>query len=163
MTWITLWNHAVSNTPKIHQFCITYRCGAGSAGRAVGQNDYCKTMYSHLLWKTIKQAKYAAQKVRRWMQATSTEYLCVECWTMWWHPLWIDLPIFLLYFYFYNQTKYDKARVCNNRRDKFMTSILIDLTLQFNLRFPIPFKLQYITKSHVKTQSLLPKKQGQSG
>ena len=71
------------------------------------------------------------------------------------------------FFYFYNQykhlkwhtcvKKYDKARVCNNRCDKFMTSGLIDLTLQFNLRFPIPFKLQYVRKSHIKTPSLLSK------
>ena len=44
-------------------------------------------------------------------------------------------------------------RVCNNRCDKFMKTALIDLTLQLNLRFPIPFKLQYVTKSHIETQT----------
>ena len=47
-----------SNTPKIHQFCITKRCvwvvgegGGVRAGSGVGsgRNDYVKTIYSLLL------------------------------------------------------------------------------------------------------------------
>ena len=59
----------------------------------------------------------------------------------------------VIFFIFFLCKKYNNARVCNIRCDKFMTSGLIDLTLQFNLPFLIPFKLQYVTKSHIKMQS----------